>query len=77
VLYFAHPYRESERGTNENHNRMFRLFYPKGTDFSKLNPKLFIEVHEWMNSYPKKILNGLSSQIELQKFMGREFKVFI
>lgn len=56
---------------------MFRFFYPKGTDFSKLNPKLFIEVQEWMNSYPKKILNGLSSQIELQKFMGREFKVFI
>ena len=36
VLYFAHPYCASERGINENHNRMCRRFYPKGTDFQKL-----------------------------------------
>ena len=74
-LYFAHPYCASERGTNENHNRMFRRFYPKGTDFSKLNPMLFIEVQEWMNSYPRKILKGSTPQMELQKFMGREFTI--
>ena len=30
ALYFPHPYCASERGTNENHNRMFRRFYPNG-----------------------------------------------
>ena len=42
LLYFAHPYCANKRGTNENRNRMFRRFYPKGMDFSKLSPKLFI-----------------------------------
>ena len=74
-LYFAHPYCASERGTNENHNRIFRRFYPKGTDFSKLNPKLFTEVQEWMNNYPRKILNGSTPEMELQKYMGTEFKI--
>lgn len=74
-LYFAHPYCASERGTNENHNRIFRRFYPKGTDFSKLNSKLFIEVQNWMNNYPRKILNGATPEMELQKYMGKEFKI--
>ncbi len=43
-LYFAHHYCASEQGTNDNHNTIFRRFYPKETDFSKLNPKLFTEV---------------------------------
>lgn len=58
ALYFAHPYCASERGTNENHNRIFRRFYPKGTDFSGLNPALFTEVQKWMNDYPRKILTA-------------------
>ena len=70
VLYFAHPYCASERGINENHNRMCRRFYPKGTDFAKLNPKLFIEVQIWMNNYPRKILTG--STPETEKCMGKE-----
>lgn len=74
-LYFAHPYCASERGTNENHNRIFRRFYPKGTDFSKLNPKLFTEVQDWMNNYPRKILDGSTPEIELQKYMGKKFKI--
>ncbi len=74
-LYFAHPYCASERGTNENHNRIFRRFYPKGTDFSKLNPKLFAEVQEWMNNYPRKILKGSTPELELQKHIGMNFKI--
>ena len=74
-LYFAHPYCASERGTNENHNRIFRRFYPKGTDFSKLNPKLFIEIQDWMNKYPRKILNGSTPEMELQKYMGEKFRI--
>ncbi len=35
-LHFAHPYAACERGTNENHNRILRRFFPKGRDFSKV-----------------------------------------
>ena len=31
-VFYCHPYRSNERGTNENQNRMFRRFFPKGTD---------------------------------------------
>ena len=66
-LNFAHPYCASKRGTNENRNRMFRRFYPKGMDFSKLSPKLFIEVQTWMNNYPRMRLKGSIPETELQK----------
>ena len=63
-LYFAHPYCASERGTNENHNRMFRRFYPKDTDFSKLTPKLFIKFQTWMNNYPRKMKKSIIVQLQ-------------
>ena len=74
-LNFAHPYCASKRGTNENRNRMFRRFYPKGMDFSKLSPKLFIEVQTWMNNYPRMRLKGSTPETELQKCIGKEFTI--
>ena len=58
LLYFAHPYCSSERGTNENHNGIIRRFLPKGTDFSFIKTKSVREIQNWMNTYPRKILNG-------------------
>ena len=75
VLYFAHPYCASERGTHENHNRMFSRFSPKGTDFSKLDPKLFIEVQTGMNNYPRKIPERPTQKTELQKCIGKNFTI--
>lgn len=59
-LYFAHPYCSSERGTNENHNGIIRRFLPKGTDFARVTHKAVREIQDWMNTYPRKILGGLT-----------------
>jgi IS30 family transposase len=58
VLYFAHPYCSCERGTNENHNGIIRRFLPKGTDFAFIKAKEVKGIQDWMNSYPRRILNG-------------------
>ena len=56
-VYYCHSYAAWEKGTNENHNRMIRRFFPKGTDFSRISKKRIAEVQNWMNSYPRKILD--------------------
>ena len=60
AVYYCHSYAAWEKGTNENHNRMIRRFFPKGTDFSKVTKKRVAEVQDWMNSYPRKILDWKS-----------------
>jgi transposase, IS30 family len=57
VVYYAHPYSSWERGTNENMNRMIRRFIPKGTDISKLGKREIKRIQDWLNSYPRKILD--------------------
>ena len=74
-LYFAHPYCACKHRTNENLNRIFRRFYPKGTDFSKRNPKLFIEVQTWINNYPRMRLKGSTPEMDTQKCIGKEFSI--
>lgn len=56
-VWYCHSYAAWEKGTNENHNRMIRRFFPKGTDFSKITKKQIAEVQDWMNNYPRKILD--------------------
>lgn len=55
-VYYCHSYAAWEKGTNENHNRMIRRFFPKGTDFTKVTKKRIAEIQDWMNSYPRKVL---------------------
>ena len=56
-LYYCHSYAAWEKGSNENHNRMIRRFFPKGTDFAKVTKKRITELQDWMNGYPRKILD--------------------
>lgn len=56
-VYYCHSYAAWEKGGVENHNRMIRRFFPKGTDFSKISKKQVAAVQNWMNNYPRKILN--------------------
>ena len=62
-IYYAHPYSSWERETNENHNRLIRRWLPKGT--KKTTHKLVAFIENWINNYPKKVLNYKSPQIFL------------
>lgn len=55
-VYYCHSYASWEKGTVENHNRMIRRWFPKGTDFSRITKKRIAAIQEWMNNYPRKIL---------------------
>ena len=55
-VWYCHSYSAWEKGSVENHNRMIRRFFPKGTDFSKISKKRIAAVQDWMNNYPRKIL---------------------
>ena len=56
-LFYAHPYSSWERGSNENANRMIRRFIAKGRDIARFTLKAVREVVEWINNYPRRILD--------------------
>lgn len=73
ILFYAHPYCASERGSNENANRLIRRFLPKGTDLSPLRQADLDLLASWMNRYPRKILDGLSP-LKLTKAYNFHFR---
>lgn len=56
-VYYCHPYRSTERASNERANRIIRRFFPKGASFAKYTSKDCQRVQDWMNNYPRKILD--------------------
>ena len=56
-IYYAHPYSSWERGSNERANRIIRRFIPKGSDISKYTRKQIQAIEDWINNYPRKILD--------------------
>lgn len=61
TVYYCHPYCSSERGTNENINKMIRRWFPKGKSFEKVSDEDIKTCEDWINNYPRKIFGGLSS----------------
>lgn len=55
-VYYCHSYSAWEKGTNENHNRLMRRFFPKGTDFGRISQREIQEAVDFLNHYPRKIL---------------------
>ena len=59
-IYYCHSYAAWEKGSVENHNRMIRRFFPKGTDFTHVTKKQVATVQNWMNNYPRKVLDWMT-----------------
>ena len=55
-IYFADPYQSHQRGFNENTNGLIRQYFPKGSDFSKLNLRKVKAVQNKLNHRPRKCL---------------------
>ena len=60
-VYYAHPYRSCERGTNENNNRMIRRWIPKGTLIDNISKEFIEKIEEWINNYPRAMFDYKSS----------------
>lgn len=60
AIYYCHSYSAWEKGSVENHNRMIRRFFPKGTNFDEVTSADVRRVQDWMNSYPRRVLDWKS-----------------
>ena len=67
-VFFAHPFRASERGSNENANRIVRRFIPKGADISRFSITQIQAIEKWINNLPRKILDGLSADEKVKRY---------
>lgn len=56
-VFFCDPQSPWQKGSNENTNGLIRQFFPKGTDFSKINLKRIKEVETLLNDRPRKVLD--------------------
>jgi IS30 family transposase len=56
-VYFADPYASWQRGTNENTNGLLRQYFPKGTDFTRINHGDLTRVEQSVNERPRRRLD--------------------
>jgi len=56
-IYFAHPHRPWERGTNERTNGLIRRYFPKGKKFARLSKEDVARIVWRLNHRPRKILH--------------------
>ena len=57
---------------NENHNGIIRRFIPKGTDITSIPAKRIREIQDWMNTYPRKSLGGLTPIKKYREICGEK-----
>ncbi len=69
-IYYCHPYAASERGSNENMNRIIRRFFPKGTNFDYVSSAEIAEVESWLANYPRRILGWKTPQMLFDRYIS-------
>jgi len=73
-IYYAHPYSAFERGTNERHNGLLRMFITKGKDISKYSKSNIEEYTDKINAKPRKILGYNTPEELFDKELDRIYK---
>jgi len=73
-IFFTDPYCSWQKGLVENTNKWIRQFIPKRTDLSKLNDKYTRNIQDWLNHWPKIVLNG-STPYEALYFESNHVKI--
>lgn len=66
-VYFARPYHSWERGLNENSNGLLRQYFPKNTDFTKVEDDDVTFAVDAINSRPRKTLLYKTPQYLMQR----------
>jgi IS30 family transposase len=56
-VFFAHPGKPWQRGTNENTNGLLRQYFPKGQDLSTYSAQDLRAVEDRLNHRPRKALH--------------------
>ena len=67
--FFCDPYASWQKGGVEHVNKMLRMFFPKGTDFSLVSQDTIDEACAIINNKPRKIL-GYRSALEVATNAG-------
>src|SRR3989344_1179175 len=65
--FFSDPYASWQKGAIENGNKMFRAFFPKKTDFSKVSQEAIDLAVKLINEKPRKILGYRSAREMAEK----------
>lgn len=71
TIYYCHSHSPHERGSNENLNRMLRRKIKKGSNIDCISPQKLESISEWINNYPRKILNWKSSEYNFKKELSK------
>ena len=69
TVYFADPFCSGQKGAVENANKLFRQYFPKGTDFRRIDQRQFDLVQAKINRRPREKLNFSSPKIEFFKLL--------
>lgn len=64
TVYFADPFCSGQKGAVENANKLFRQYFPKGTDFRLIEQSQFDAIQAKINRRPREKLNFSSPKIE-------------
>lgn len=66
--YFCEPYHSWEKGTVENTNGLIRRFIPKRTAIESLSEASIVQLENWLNDRPRKVLGFQTPRAVFQAF---------
>lgn len=69
TVYFADPFCSGQKGAVENANKLFRQYFPKGTDFRLIEQCQLDAIQAKINRRPREKLNFSSPKIEFFKLL--------